>query len=238
MRSGVRRVVLLTLGWEDLSRSVSVHGAPLEQRLREPTPEAPLQTDGGWLLLDTGFNTALVRDPALRRRFYPDAEYLPVLPGDGEPLHDALDRAGVPVDRIDLVALSHLHLDHVGGLRLFDGRVPVHAQRRELEYGLSGHPEPERNGIFRVDFDDPRIPWRLADGDADIAPGVRAVSDARGTLPVIRASSSSWTTASGAAGTCSRSTRPTSPRTSRTSCRSARSSGCRRRTPSSRSARP
>jgi glyoxylase-like metal-dependent hydrolase (beta-lactamase superfamily II) len=54
--------------------------------------------------------------------------------------------------------------------------VPVHAQRRELEYGLSAPPEPEQNGIVRVDFDDPRIDWRLADGDAEVAPGVRAVS--------------------------------------------------------------
>ena len=176
MGSGVRRVVLLTLGFEDLPLSVSIHGAPPTERLREPTPGVLLQTDGGWVLLDTGFNTALVRDPALRRRFYPDAEYLPVLPGDGEPLADALEQAGIPLDQILLVALSHLHLDHVGGLKLFAGRVPVHAQRREVEYGLSGHPEPERNGIFRVDFDDPSIDWRLADGDAEVAPGVHAVS--------------------------------------------------------------
>jgi len=53
--------------------------------------------------------------------------------------------------------------------------VPVHVQRRELAYGMSGGPEPERNGIFRVDYDDPRISWRQADGDAEIAPGVTAV---------------------------------------------------------------
>jgi N-acyl homoserine lactone hydrolase len=33
----------------------------------------------------------------------------------------------------------------------------------------------ERNSIFRVDFDDPRIDWRQADGDVEIAPGVTAV---------------------------------------------------------------
>jgi N-acyl homoserine lactone hydrolase len=174
--SGVQRVVLLTLGWEDLPRSVSVHGAPAEQRLREPTPGVLLQCDGGWVLLDTGFNTALVRDPALRRRFYPDVDYLPVLVGDGEPLVDALGQVGLEIEQVELVAVSHLHLDHAGGLKLFAGRVPVHAQRRELEYGLSAPPEPERNGIFRIDFDDPRIDWRLADGDAEIAPGVHAVS--------------------------------------------------------------
>ncbi len=168
----MQRVVLLTLGWEDLPRSVSVLGAPAEQRLKEPTPGVLLQTDAGWLLLDTGFNTALVRDPALRRRFYPDADYLPVLATEGEPVEEALDRAGVPVDEIAMVALSHLHLDHAGGVKLFAGRVPVHAQRREVEYGLSASPEPERHGIYRIDFDDPRIDWRLADGDVEIATGV------------------------------------------------------------------
>ena len=33
----------------------------------------------------------------------------------------------------------------------------------------------ERNAIFRIDFDDPRIDWRLADGDVEIAPGVTAL---------------------------------------------------------------
>ena len=51
----------------------------------------------------------------------------------------------------------------------------MHAQRRELEYGLSNHPEPETHSIFRVDFDDPNIDWRLADGEAEVAPGITAV---------------------------------------------------------------
>ncbi|MEW5808964.1 MAG: N-acyl homoserine lactonase family protein [Actinomycetota bacterium] len=174
-RSGVRRIVLLTLGWEELPKSVSVHGAPDDVRLREPVPGVLLQSDGGWVLLDTGFNTALIRDPYLRRRYFPSVEYQPVLPGPGEPIEETLSDIGIDVDDIGLVALSHLHVDHAGGVKLFAGRVPVHAQRRELEYGLSNHPEPERHAIFRVDFDDPAIDWRLADGEAEIAPGITAV---------------------------------------------------------------
>lgn len=134
-----------------------------------------LQTDGGWVLLDTGFNTALIRDPYLSKRFYPTVEYRPVLPGPGEPIEQGLAEVGVDIDEIHTVAVSHLHVDHAGGLKLFAGRVPVHAQRRELDYGLSNHPEPEQHAIFRVDFDDPRIDWRLADGEAEIAPGITAV---------------------------------------------------------------
>ncbi|HWF22215.1 MAG TPA: N-acyl homoserine lactonase family protein [Acidimicrobiales bacterium] len=173
--SGVRRVVLLTLGWEDLPKSVSVHGAPPEERLREPVPGILLQCDGGWLLLDTGFNPALIRDRALRRRFHGDPGFQPILPGPGEPLEEALDAAGIAMDDIVSVAVSHLHNDHAGGLRHFAGRVPVHAQQAELDFGLSNHPVPERHAIYRVDFDDPTIEWDLAQGDTEIAPGVTAV---------------------------------------------------------------
>src|SRR5882724_8506389 len=152
----VHRIVLLTLGWEELPKSVSVYGASPELRMREPVPGVLLDTDAGWLLLDTGFNTALIRDPALYRRYFPSVEYRPVLPGPGEPIEEALDQVGVDIDSITAIALSHLHHDHAGGVKLFAGRVPVHAQRKELEYGLSNHPEPERNAIARIDFDDPR----------------------------------------------------------------------------------
>jgi glyoxylase-like metal-dependent hydrolase (beta-lactamase superfamily II) len=40
---------------------------------------------------------------------------------------------------------------------------------------MSSPPGPESNGIFRVDFDDPALDWRVADGDTEIAPGVSAV---------------------------------------------------------------
>lgn len=168
-------MVPLTLGWEDLPKSVSVHGAPPDERLVEPVPGVLLLCDGGWLLLDTGFNPALITDPALRRRFHGDPRFQPVLPGPGEPLEEALGAAGIEIDDIAAVAVSHLHNDHAGGLRHFAGRAPVHAQRAELAYGMSEHPGPERHAMFRVDYDDPRIDWRLADGDALIAPGVTAV---------------------------------------------------------------
>lgn len=178
MAAGVRRIVPVTLGWEDLPKSVSVAGAPVTERLREPVPGVLLQCDGGWLLLDTGFNTALIADPALRRRFHGHPLVQPVLPGPGEPLPDALAAAGVDLGDIAAVAVSHLHNDHAGGLKLFAGRVPVHIQRAELSYGLSGLTGPggpEENGIYRIDFDDPRLDWRAADGDTEIAPGVTAV---------------------------------------------------------------
>src|SRR6267154_551353 len=120
---------------------------PAAGRLREPVPGVLLLCDGGWLLLDTGFNASLITDPALRRRFHGDPVIQPVLPGPGEPLDEALAGAGVDIADIYAVAVSHLHNDHAGGLKHFAGRVPVHIQRAELDYGLSSPPGPEDNGI-------------------------------------------------------------------------------------------
>ncbi|MEV6344178.1 N-acyl homoserine lactonase family protein [Actinoplanes sp. NPDC051851] len=172
---GVRRIIALTLGWEDLPKSASVHGGSRAERVREPVPGLLLETGDGWLLIDTGFNTALLRDPALRRRFYPSPNYQPELPGDGEPLEEALTAVGLRLDDVTAVALSHLHVDHAGGLKHFAGRLPVHIQRAELAYGTSNHPEPEKYSMARIDYDDPRIDWRFADGDVEIAPGVTAL---------------------------------------------------------------
>jgi glyoxylase-like metal-dependent hydrolase (beta-lactamase superfamily II) len=82
---------------------------------------------------------------------------------------------GVDPRDVVTVALSHLHNDHVGGLRHFAGRVPVHIQRKELDAARADPAEAEKNAMFRIDFDDPLIDWRLADGDVEIAPGVTAL---------------------------------------------------------------
>ena len=177
--TGVRRVIPLTLGWETLPKSWSVDGCDPALRLREPVPGVLLEVDGGWVLLDTGFNPALISDPVLHLRFHGrNHDITAELPsGDGDPLLEALATHDLDVPDVTVVALSHLHNDHAGGVRHWAGRdAVVHVQRAELDYGLGPHPDPERNGMFRIDYDDPLIPWVLGDGDCDIAPGVRAVS--------------------------------------------------------------
>jgi N-acyl homoserine lactone hydrolase len=177
MAGVVRRIVPLTFGWEDLPQTISIYGGDRSIRLREPVPGVLLQLDGGWLLLDTGFNVPLVRDPLLYKRFHGSHDiHAELLADDRDSLEVAFELVGVSPDDVNEVALSHLHNDHAGGLRYFADRVPVHCQRRELDYGLSQHPEPERHGIYRVDFDDPVIDWRLCDGDTEIAPGVEALA--------------------------------------------------------------
>ena len=177
MPEGVRRIVALTLGWEELPLSVSVHGAPEGERYTCPIPGLLLQTGEGWLLIDTGFNSALLRDKGFARRYFGNPLFVASLPGPGEPLEEALAEVGVDIADITTVALSHLHHDHAGGLRHFAGRVPVHVQRAELEFGLND-PAAERHAMVRVNFDDPSIDWRLADGEAEIAPGVSVVPTA------------------------------------------------------------
>lgn len=176
--TGVRRVVPLILGWVELPKACSVHGAPPEQRLREPVPGVLVEVDGGWVLLDTGYNPALLRDPALYRRFHGRfAGVVPQLPpGADDPLLEALARTGVPVPAVDAVAVSHLHSDHTGGIRHFAGQTPVHLQRAELAWAQADPAEAEANGMARVDYDDPAIDWQLADGDVEVAPGIEAVA--------------------------------------------------------------
>ncbi len=174
-KQGVRRVVPLTFGWEHIPESISLEGGDPAKRLREPVPGVLLEVDGGWFLLDTGFNTPVLLDMQLRRRLA-HMEITDELVGDHG---DSIERAFefVDVDPADVVGvgLSHLHYDHAGGLRWFAEKAPAYLQQRELDYALDLRaPEPE--ALFRMDFDDHRIDWRLFDGDQEIAPGITAVA--------------------------------------------------------------
>lgn len=173
--TGVRRIVPLTFGWEHIPLSISMQGGASDVRLREPVPGILLECDGGWLLLDTGFNTPVLLDQKLRRRLVHMGIEDELVGSEGDSIERAFEHVGIDPDDVAVVALSHLHYDHAGGVRWWAERAPMHVQRRELEHSLSlAAPEPE--ALFRMDFDDHRIDWRLADGDVEIAPGVTAVA--------------------------------------------------------------
>lgn len=163
------RLFCLTLGWEYCPRSLSLEGGG-ESVLRLPVCAIVVQGPGGWLLLETGIGPAL-RDPARGGLIYRDG--LPELPGDGDPLVDELAACGLVTADIAGVAVSHLHVDHSGGLRHFaDGR-PVWVQRRELDFAFTE--AAHEQAYVRSDYDDPCLAWTVLDGDATLAPGVDAV---------------------------------------------------------------
>jgi N-acyl homoserine lactone hydrolase len=172
---GVRRVIPLTFGWEHIPKSISVFGADPTVRLREPVPGVLLEVDGGWFLLDTGFNTPILLDELLRRRMvHMDIE--DELVGlEGDSIERAFDFVDIDPADVVAVAVSHLHYDHAGGIRWFAEHAPIHCQQRELDFALA-QTAPEELAFSRIDFDDSRIDWRLADGDRELAPGITAVA--------------------------------------------------------------
>jgi glyoxylase-like metal-dependent hydrolase (beta-lactamase superfamily II) len=70
--------------------------------------------------------------------------------------------------------VSHLHVDHTGGLSHLAAGPPVFVQRAELEYGLDVATEAQ--GYWPADYADERIRWQPLDGDAEIAAGIHALS--------------------------------------------------------------
>lgn len=175
---GVRRVVPMVLGWEHIPRSISMpllDDGRAEEVMREPVPGLLLEVDGGWLLVDSGFNVPLVRDPAMYERYWgsPIIEIELAGPPDRDPLETAFELAGVDPHDVVGVCISHFHNDHSGGLRHFTERVPFYVQRVEYEAAMADTDRSEREAaMFRIDWDDQRTDWRFLDGDAEIAPGV------------------------------------------------------------------
>jgi glyoxylase-like metal-dependent hydrolase (beta-lactamase superfamily II) len=100
---------------------------------------------------------------------------------EGEPILPALRKAGFDPVSVDVVAMSHLHFDHAGGLLDAEGRrafprATIVAQRAEWEVALDDNP---RNTAA---YDQPELrlvqPWGAegaADGEREVLPGVSVV---------------------------------------------------------------
>ncbi|WP_062519905.1 N-acyl homoserine lactonase family protein [Demequina silvatica] len=167
------------VGYEPMRESMSVHGGDPARHLLEPVTAVAVEYVDGWVLLDTGFNVAVVRDPERRREVFNYDSYTAVVPL-GDPLLDAVAGAGLAWDRLAGCAISHIHLDHTGGIRHVPAGVPVILQRRELEWLESG--AGIRDVVLPTDVTDAGEDVRAIDGETLLAPGLTAL-DTRGHTP-------------------------------------------------------
>lgn len=173
MSGTCEQLYCLTVGWEYVPRSLILSPDEDESPMHLPLTALLARSDDRWLLFDTGLGPEC-RDHDFASQWYQWGD--PELPGEGDedPLVHELGRVGVSIDEIDALVISHLHVDHTGGIRHFaDGR-PVYIQRAELEHALSDEANPALH--YKPHYDDPAINWQQLDGDAEIAPGIRALS--------------------------------------------------------------
>ncbi|MCH7686984.1 MAG: MBL fold metallo-hydrolase, partial [Planctomycetes bacterium] len=126
------------------------------------------------ILVDTGYGSKFTEK---QRKIFESQE--------GDPLVENLQSAGLSVEDIDTVILSHLHFDHAGGAtqQNEDGTLtPTFpnaeyvAQRLEWVTATAGFPElrgayPQDNLLPLKDSGQ----LRLVDGNVELVPGIRAV---------------------------------------------------------------
>jgi N-acyl homoserine lactone hydrolase len=164
------RLHCLTLGWERVPEWISLEGGARDRILREPIIGILVRSPAGWVLLETGC------DPRPYRGVDEHDVYragLPEFPTDGDPLLDALNGCRVALDELVAAAVSHLHVDHAGGLRHLAGRLPVAIQARELEFATER--AGREHAYLREDYQLDGLSWRTLFGDGEIAPGVDAI---------------------------------------------------------------
>jgi glyoxylase-like metal-dependent hydrolase (beta-lactamase superfamily II) len=126
------------------------------------------------ILIDTGYGSKLSDK---ERKIFASAE--------GDPLVRNLAEAGVTVEDVDTVILSHLHFDHAGGATRHNEEGTLEptfpnaeyvAQRGEWEIATADLPElrgayPQQNLHPLQESGQ----LRLVEGDVEILPGMRAI---------------------------------------------------------------
>jgi N-acyl homoserine lactone hydrolase len=165
-----RRIVPLLLGTQVLDRCVALGWPVTGVREEIPIPGFLVELDDGTRLLwDTGTDHAILDDPDLF-----DEEFPPPVMGPEDTLEARLTAAGADLGRVDVVGLSHLMVDHAGGLRYLPGREVI-VQSAELEYAMD---DPDPGPYRRADYDSALVDvrWHTVEGDVEVVPGVTVIS--------------------------------------------------------------
>jgi len=137
--------------------------SPTAERIATPVYNLVIDHPEATILWDTGSH------PDAGDGHWPDATYQAFEHRDAAeyPLDSALADAGYAIDDVDAVVCSHLHVDHAGGLRHFDGTdTPIYVHEEELQFAYYSACTPggDGGGYVRADFDHD-LDWRIVHRD-------------------------------------------------------------------------
>ena len=165
----VNRLVPLTLGWQELDRAIALDGQPPGVTDRIPIPGWVLERgDGGLILFDTGYHPDATPAELAFPGFPPPEVFL---------LPSALAAAGYDIADVGDCVLSHLMVDHAGGMACLAPGTRLWIQRAEWSYAHGGSADPLAYRAGDLDcLAGDRYPVHLLDGDAEPWPGIRLLA--------------------------------------------------------------
>jgi glyoxylase-like metal-dependent hydrolase (beta-lactamase superfamily II) len=142
--------------------------APPELWHEYPTLTVVVDHPGGRLL----FDTSCPRDWETR---WQAGEIREMFPYDGatdeQYLDSSLARLGMDRGSFDTIVLSHLHFDHAGNLRLFEGSGANYVVQADEVAGALSIPAPSLGPYIREDYEGP-FAFDTVEGDVELLPGV------------------------------------------------------------------
>lgn len=89
-------------------------------------------------------------------------------------LPNQLEKAGYSISDVSAIIISHLHLDHAGGLEHFRGTdVPIYVHEEELKHAFYGVATKVDFGAYLPDYLDPNLNWKAVHGsEAQLFEGI------------------------------------------------------------------
>lgn len=170
--SAVQKLYIFLCGYEILRKSDSTRGRGERFMFASPISAFLAETTQGLILIDSGVDADIIRDPALCQQYYTGRGWIPpVVHAEHELLHQ-FEQIGIQPRDVEHVLLTHMHMDHTGNLKHFR-HAQVAVQRREYEYAFSPDHSP---AWFEIDYSFPDIRWNLHDGDWSPLPGIHALT--------------------------------------------------------------
>lgn len=159
----VKSLQVLYLGSEYLDKRHLVYGMVEEEWIDTVFLSFIIRTDDGNVLVDTGCHPA---DAEERNAM---GAKMKLQPGDHLP--QRLKEAGLSMEDINMVVMTHLDFDHVGWLSYLK-HAEVVLQKEEHEFAFDPPPYARHRFRHPERFNSPDIKWRLVDGDCILMPGL------------------------------------------------------------------
>lgn len=166
----VKNLWILNNGQLDIEKSILVNGRDCGKIVRVPVYSLLLETEQGFVVIDTGLNTDGIENPGEiwgeRARTIP-----PVLVPEDD-IRFRLKEIGVEAKDVRYVINTHLHWDHTGGNRFFEKAVFL-VQKAEYRFAL--WPDHDMRLSYMRNHFDVGVDYQLLEGDHELMPGIRII---------------------------------------------------------------